>query len=90
MEFVNDFRNELLKRRELSFKLSAESNPGFELAKKNLSENLSVSEDNVVVKIVKNNFGANDFLVEAFVYDSKEHLENTEPKAKVKKKAGAG
>lgn len=77
-----------MKRRELSFRISSESNPGFDFAKKNLSESLKVAEENVVVKVLKNNFGAKDFLVEAFVYDSAEHKDKIEPKAKVKKKAG--
>jgi ribosomal protein S24E len=88
MDFINDVRNELLKRREIQFKINSESNPGFESMKKNIVEGLKVADENVIVKNVKNNFGANDFLVEALIYDSVEHRQMFEPKKKEKKKAG--
>ena len=87
MEFINDFRNELLKRREIQFRINAESNPGFEGAKKNIVEKLKVDNESVVVKLVKNNFGANEFLIDALIYDSKGHKDMFEPKKKEKKKA---
>ena len=88
MDFVNDFRNNLLKRREIKFKINSVSNPGFNSVKKNIVESLKVSDEDVVVKFIKNNFGANEFLIEALVYDSKEHRDMFEPKKKEKKKAG--
>ncbi len=88
MELVGDFRNDLLKRREVQFVLPSERNPGFEGSHKKLVEHLQVAPEHVVIKSVKNNFGLNEFLIEAFVYDSIEHKERFEPKAKVKNVVG--
>ena len=52
-------------------------------------EKFKGDEESVVVKLVKNNYGANEFLVEALIYDSAEHRNKIEPKKKEKKKAGA-
>ena len=83
-------RNDLLKRTEVQFVIKADSNPGFENSRKAIAEKFRVNEDNVAVKFVKSNFGAHDFFVEAFVYDSKEDKERIEPKKKEKKaKPGA-
>ncbi len=86
MELVRDFKNTLLKRREIQFVVKSDANPGFGGAKKAIVEWLKAPEEQIVVKFVRNNFGANDFLIEAFVYDSAADKTRTEPKIKLKKK----
>ncbi len=83
-----DFRNELLKRREVKFAVESEKNPGFEFVVKEIAEKFKTSEENVAVKSLKNNFGSNNFLVEAFVYDSLDDKNKIEPGPKVKKSSG--
>lgn len=88
MEMLNNVRNDLLKRREVQFALESEKNPGFDSCKKMLAEKFKVGEDNISMKFVRSNFGARNFLVEAFIYDSHEGKKKIEPKQKAKK-AGA-
>jgi len=88
MEIKRDFRNDLLKRKEIEVLLSEKGNPGFANCQKILASELKALEEVIVVRNVKNNFGSNEFLVDAFIYDSKEDLESIEPKKKEKKKAG--
>jgi len=88
MEVNKDFRNELLKRREIHGILMSEKNPGLDIARREVAGKFKVGEENVALKFVKNNFGSNEFLIEAFVYDSVEDLLRVEPKKKEKKKAG--
>tara|TARA_Y100000310_G_C20701497_1_gene830404 strand:- start:2792 stop:3166 length:375 start_codon:yes stop_codon:yes gene_type:complete len=88
METVNDFRNELLKRREVKIIVEAESNPGFDKAGDIISGELKSEKDTVVVRGVKSKFGRNTFLIDAFVYDSKEDKEKIEPKVEAKKAEG--
>jgi len=88
MDLVKDTRNDLLKRREVQFSIEHETNPGTEHAKDHLAKNTKSEADQIAIKFLKNNFGTNEFLVEAFIYDSMEDRERIEPKPKVKKKAG--
>jgi len=85
-----DRRNDLLKRREIQLAMSSENNPGLEQARKFLAEKLKHPEEHIAIKSLKNNFGTNEFLIEALAYDSKEDKERIEPKPKIKKKAGEG
>jgi ribosomal protein S24E len=84
MKIFKDFRNELLKRREVQFMIASDKNPGLDYAKNLLAEKFNLSNEHVVIKTLNNNFGANDFLIEAFVYDSQEDKLKIEPKQKVK------
>ena len=88
MELIKEFQNDLLKRKELNFRTAGESNPGFEDCMKKIAGKLKVLEENVAVKSVRNNFGRKEFLIEAFVYDTKEDKERIEPKSKSRKKEG--
>jgi len=87
MNIIKDFRNDLLKRREVEAIMEADSNPGLNASKKAIAEELKASEDVIVVKTVRGKFGSNEFLIEAFVYDSADDLNSTEPKKKAKKEA---
>lgn len=89
MNILNDKTNELLKRREIKFKIDSESNPGYEGAKKVVTEKLKVPHENIAIKFVKNNFGTKEFTIEAFIYHSIKDKELIEPKPKAKKGAQA-
>lgn len=84
MRIMKDFRNNLLKRREVVFSLEADSNPGFANVQKAAVEKLKVPEENIVVKKIKNNFGSREFIIEVFVYDSKAQKDLIEPRKKEK------
>ena len=85
MKILNEFENILLKRRELEFVVRESSNPGFEKMREMVAKEFNSETGNVVVKNVKNNFGDNNFVVSAFIYDSAEGLKMTEPEKKEKK-----
>jgi ribosomal protein S24E len=87
MELIvkNKKRNELLKREEVIAILKSNTTPTFGETKKIISENLNVNAELIVVKKVKGKFGRKEFDVETCIYDSKEIMEKTEPKPKVKK-----
>jgi len=88
METKKKFRNDLLKRNEIVIVNEYDSNPGFEKTKSDLASGLKVDAENIVIRRVGSHFGSNEFVVEAFVYDSPEDLAKVEPKKKEKKKAG--
>ncbi len=84
MKIFKDIKNDLLKRREVQFMIESDKNPGLEHVRSLLAEKLSLPHEHVVIKTLNNNFGANDFLIEAFIYDSQEDKLKIEPKQKVK------
>lgn len=88
MEILNETKNNLLKRTELQLKVPSKINPGFEQSKKSISEKFKAELDNIAVKRVINNFGTNEFLIEAFIYESLADKERIEPKLKAKKQPG--
>lgn len=90
MKTITDFNNQLLKRRELKVIVESASNPGFDNALKQVSEQFKAKEDSIVVKAVKSKFGRNTFLIDAFIYDSPAEKAKIEPKKRVKKVPGEG
>lgn len=88
MNVLNDFRNELLKRKEIEIVLTAEKNPGMKDAAKDIAAKFKVGEEVVVVKAVRSRFGRDSFTIEAMIYDSVEDKNKFEPKKKEKKKEG--
>jgi ribosomal protein S24E len=87
MQIIKEFRNELLKRKEILFSFEAASNPGYETSKKMIVEKTKADPEKVAVKSVRGNFGSKEFVVEVFVYDKKEDKDRIEPKPKMKKGA---
>jgi ribosomal protein S24E len=91
MKVISDFRNELLKRRELSLSLNFESNPGFDNAKKIVAEEFKSVESLIVVTNVLSKYGSDLFQVKAYVYDTdaarKKILHNKEVKDSKKKES---
>ena len=87
MKVIKDFRNDLLKRREVEMVIEADNNPGFSESGNRITKEFNVALDNVAVKAIRGKFGSNEFLIEAFIYDSVSDLEKIEPKPKVKAEA---
>jgi len=85
---ISDVKNDLFKRREIKIVVDSSGNPGFANALKIVSEQFKANEENIAVHNVKGKFGRDTFLIEAFIYGSKEDKEKTEPKPKVKKAEG--
>lgn len=86
MHVSKDFKNELLDRREVEIIVEREHNPGLEGAKKAIMEKFGAGEDLVAVKKLFSKFGKKEFIIDAFIYHSKEAKEKTEVKEKIKGK----
>ena len=84
MNTMKDFKNTLLKRREVKVLIQAEKNPGFQQAIQIIAQQFKVTEDVIAVKIVKSKFGRDTFLIDAFIYNSPADKLVFEPKPKVK------
>lgn len=82
LELRKDLQNKLLKRREVEFIFENNSNPGFKGAKEVIVEKFKAKKENVIVKKVLSEFGKHEFIIDAFIYDSKEALEDLEGKQK--------
>lgn len=87
MKITKESRNNLLKRKEVVFVLESEKNPGFSVVKEKVVHGFKTHDDHVAIKSIKNNFGTHQFVIEAFVYDTKEDKERIEPRVKPKKAA---
>jgi len=87
MKVLNDFKNDLLKRRELKTVVEASSTPSFVSSAKMIAEQFKASEDVVVVRGIYGKFGRNTFLIESMIYDTAKDKERIEPKKKEKKVA---
>ena len=90
MKVISDFKNDLLKRREVVFVIGSEANPGVAGANKAMVDRFKTSEENIAIKKIMSNFGKREFMIEAFVYNTKEDKEMVERKPKVKKTNEAG
>ena len=96
LQITNDRRNELLKRRELSFTLGyAGSSPSRSEVMGKVCAILNLDEKKVVLDSVKTRFGERKMLGIARVYDEEETLKKTErpylmERGKPKPKEGAG
>ncbi len=86
MKLIKKFRNNLLKRNEITAHLVEQSNPGFNKAHSLLATELKVAEDLIALKAVRSKFGSNEFTIDAFVYDSAADKLKVEPQQKTPKK----
>ncbi|MDP3026880.1 MAG: hypothetical protein Q8N63_04175 [Nanoarchaeota archaeon] len=75
METTKNIKNDLLKRKEISFIMESDKNPGFEGTRKIIAEDFKSDEEAVDVYGVKGSFGSSKFKVDAYIYNSKEDLE---------------
>lgn len=89
MKIIKDLKNNLLKRREIKLVVNAEKNPGMADASKMIAEHFKSNEDVIIVRELKSKFGRDSFLIDAFIYNSVQDKEQTEPKKKIKKGAEA-
>ncbi len=87
MQIINNTRNDLLKRNEISYLVESEKNPSFDEMKKKVSEQVGKPEENIDVYNIKGNFGSKEFKINAKVYDSKEDLEKSKMKTKKQRDA---
>lgn len=88
-QHTHDTKNTLLKRREVSFTMEHASNPGMAVVAQHVADTFKANPDVVVVKELRGTFGSNKFFARAFIYDTVQAKEHTEPKPKVKKKEGS-
>jgi len=88
MKTMKDMYNKLLQRREVSLTMEFDKNPGLQVSLEKVAGHFKVSPEVVAVKRLTNSFGNNNFLIEAFVYDSVDAKKAIEPKVKPKKQAG--
>ena len=89
MKLLNEFTNELLKRKEITAITESETNPGFEIVRKKISSHFGADENLIVVNNIKGRFGSHTFFIEAFIYNSLEDRERIEAKKKSNKKEAA-
>ncbi|MEK6850500.1 MAG: hypothetical protein AABX85_02915 [Nanoarchaeota archaeon] len=87
MKVITDFRNDLLKRREVKVIVESQSNLGFQNSLSTTAQQFKAKEEVIVVKAVKSKFGRNTFLIEAYIYDSVKDKDSIEPRKKIKKAA---
>lgn len=87
---MKDFRNELLRRREVKLIINEDSNPGIQKSIKMIAEQFKTSEELIAIKTLKSKFGRNTFLIDAFIYDSAKDKERIEPRKRVKKENKEG
>jgi len=87
MQIIENIRNELLKRNEIIALVESEKNPGFDEMKKQVSEQVGKSGENIEVFNIKGSFGSKEFKINANIYDSKEDLEKNKMKTKKQRKA---
>jgi len=89
MEILEDNENFLLNRKEVKVVVEANSTPTYDEATNIIAKQFGGSPDTIVIRQVKGRFGRNTFLIEAFVYKTKEDKDKFELKGKkVKEKPG--
>ena len=86
MNIKKEFRNDLLKRKEVLFIVENSGNPGVQSCLSMVSDKYKVESNVIEIRKINSQFGSNKFQVEAFVYDSEKDKMETEQKKKEKKK----
>lgn len=82
VKIISEKKNLLFKRKEAEVEIESHSSVKKSDAEKIIAQKFSTTEDCVAVKKIFGNFGSNIFYIVAFIYDSKEIKEQTEPKPK--------
>lgn len=86
MNIKKDFRNHLLKRRELIFELDSKDSPSNKGVKKFISEEFNKPLEVIFVYNIKSFFGRHIFEIYADIYDSADDLRKTIPKTRKQRK----
>jgi len=81
----NKIRNDLLNRHECEFVLSSKGAPSIAAASAAVAREFESEEDRIVIRKISNQYGTNDFLIEALIYDSSDVKLKIEPRPKQKK-----
>jgi ribosomal protein S24E len=89
METISSHTNTLLHRTDVTVVISAPSNPGVAVVTTQLAEQFKVAPDAIAVKTMHGNYGKQQVLVNASVYDSVEAKQRIEQKPKTKKEKKA-
>ncbi|MFH1325304.1 MAG: hypothetical protein ABIH49_00850 [archaeon] len=87
---LNEFENKLFNRKEISLEIETKITPKTEEIKKLISDKFSLPAGNVEMKKINGKFGSNNFIINAFVYNSEEDknkIENKNKKTKSEKPA---
>lgn len=87
MEIIEDRENSLLARREVRVIAEAGKNPSAEEALSLIADNFKADKENIALKLIRGKFGRDTFLLDAFIYKTREDKEKFEPKKKIKKSA---
>lgn len=87
---MNEIKNDLMKRKEVSISIESASNPGFVNATKEVAHKFKASEEQIVIRKIGSSFGKDKFVIDAYVYNSAKDKIELEPKKKVKKSKEAG
>ncbi|MFH1500627.1 MAG: hypothetical protein ABIE22_01645 [archaeon] len=82
MEIKDQKDNSLLNRKEVKFLVESVKNPSMEEARDFVCKEFKSDKGLTVIKGIKGKFGRNTFLVSAFIYNSKEDRDKTEPQVK--------
>ncbi len=85
MNIINESKNKLLKRKEITISIDRTNNPGFEDALNVLADNFKIDKSLIVIKSLKSKFGQHSFLIDALIYDTIQDKEKIEPKKREKK-----
>lgn len=83
MKVLQDKRNDLLKRREVKIIIEESGNPGFVKAKEFVVKEFKAEPGLILMNNVKGKFGRDTFLIDAFIYDTKEDMEKLEGVQKI-------
>ncbi len=89
MKILTDNNNILLNRREVSFAVESETNPGLVQAISLTAQEFKAAEELIAIKAIRSCFGSSQFIIEAFAYNTPEDKMKFEPKPKEKKKEAA-
>jgi ribosomal protein S24E len=89
MKVDKDFKNELMKRREVSLVVESSKNPTYPEALKIVADHFKGNEENVMVENVRGKFGRSTFLIKASIYDTKELKEEAVKRLTKPKKTSA-
>lgn len=81
--------NPLLGRHEVMVSFESIGSPSKLIASGEVAKKHGVDAEKVVVRNVKNSYGSQTFIIDAFIYDSVETRDKVEPKIRVKKTPGA-